>query len=183
MRELRPSHFEKCMVSKLTTPAEGKRQSALRHFAFHLQREFRVDVTAVVASTMRELSVATLRAAHIVNGLERVMRATLALARFADPLDRLHDRLLCDVPHTSGVSRTNRPTTRLNIKSNGGLNPPLQWGWYVMGEAGFCQARRPSYHCSRPSFGGCPSSAGAVIFQLIRVWCHRRIISDVRGDH
>src|SRR5688500_2674957 len=45
----------------------------------HLKRQLRVDVTAVVAGAVGELAGAALGAADVVDGLQRVVRAALAL--------------------------------------------------------------------------------------------------------
>src|ERR1700760_4016849 len=64
------------------------------HVGRHLQRELRIDVSAVVACAVGELGVAALRAAHIVNRLERKVRTALSLAGFAVFLNPKHRRLL-----------------------------------------------------------------------------------------
>jgi len=55
-----------------------------------LEGEFGVHVAAVIAGGMRQLGVAALRTAHVMNRLERVVGAALALAGFAVALNRKH---------------------------------------------------------------------------------------------
>src|SRR4051794_21690565 len=62
-----------------------------RLLLFHRQRQLRVHIAAVVAGGVRELGVAALRAADVVDRLQRVVRTAFALARLADSLDRKHD--------------------------------------------------------------------------------------------
>src|SRR3954452_6575447 len=89
---------------------------------FHVQRfllflllldregELRIDVPAVVARAVRQLRAAALGATDVVDRLQSVMRATLALAHLADSLDGLHDLLLASLKpltpaHGNGLSR------------------------------------------------------------------------------
>src|SRR5688572_16972746 len=56
--------------------------------------ELRIDVPAVLARGVRELGVAALGAADVVDRLEGQVGAALALARLAVLLNRKHDGLL-----------------------------------------------------------------------------------------
>ena len=83
-----------------------------------LQSELGIDVPAVVAGAVRELGVAALWTADVVNGLQRLVRAALALARLANALNRKHDQ----------------PRLNSELKQRcGGKNPPPYWGRYVIG--------------------------------------------------
>jgi len=66
----------------------------LRRLLIDLQRELGIYIAAVIAGTVRELGVAALGAADVVDGLKGVVRATLALSGFAVFLNRKHDQLL-----------------------------------------------------------------------------------------
>src|SRR5687767_932130 len=62
----------------------------LSRLLIDLQRELGVDVPAIVAGAVRQLGVAALWAAHVVDRLEGLMRSTLALAALGMFLDREH---------------------------------------------------------------------------------------------
>ena len=129
------------MVSKLTTPAEGKRQTGLGNFRLHLQRELGIDVTAVVACAVRKLGVAALGAADGMDGLERVVRSPLALAGFAVLLNREHGlELLCAV----SFREKSLPKTPA-----AGQCPPTGKERYVMEVRGFCQGNGPRHFIKR----------------------------------
>src|SRR5687767_9058019 len=66
----------------------GSRRLGL--FLVHLKRQLRVDVPAVVAGAVRELAGAALGTADVVDRLQRVVRAALALARLAGLLNGKH---------------------------------------------------------------------------------------------
>lgn len=58
--------------------------------ATDLQRQLRINISAVIARAVRKLGLPTLRAAHIVNWLQCQVGAALALPRLAVFLNRLH---------------------------------------------------------------------------------------------
>src|ERR1700722_799327 len=63
---------------------------------------------------MRQLGVAALRATHIMNGTQRVMRPTLALTRLADFHHRLHDNSIRRNPTRTALFRS-KP---INLSAN-----------------------------------------------------------------
>jgi len=82
-----------------------------------LEHELGIDKAAVITSAVGKLGVAALRAAHVMDGSQRMVRAALALAGLADALDGLHERLLW------AQNARNFPKT-----SNGGDRPPCHLG-------------------------------------------------------
>lgn len=71
-----------------------RRPLLLLGFSVNLKRQLGIHIPAIFAGTMWQLGVAALRTADIVNGLKRLVRSALALARLTDALNRKHDKPL-----------------------------------------------------------------------------------------
>ena len=91
----------------------------LARFRFHGQGQLGIHISAVVARTMRQLSAPALRTANIVNRLKCVMRTPLALARFADPLNRLHDKTPGDTRRCTRPSDSDESTALIKKQRRG----------------------------------------------------------------
>src|SRR5258708_343663 len=73
-----------------TAARTGVLPEALGLTGFHLQRQLRVDVAAVITRRVRKLRASALRAPHVMDRLKGVVRTPLTLARFTVFLDRKH---------------------------------------------------------------------------------------------
>ena len=71
-------------------------RESLGRFLIDLERQLGVHIPAVIAGTVRQLGVAALRAADVVDRLEGVMGPALALARLGMFLDGKHRFNSCD---------------------------------------------------------------------------------------